>query len=264
MSKTAKIDWGKVAGATPPTRSGAAPGGGGAPGGLGRITLLVSCKPCDPEDSPDFGILTTAYGLKRRFTAVGINLTARAFTAAEQRDDVFLDKMARLGVTDLPAAVVTLGGERTVASGRRASERLLASTLAAAPGAAAPGAAAPGAAADTSVEAFYDRELRSKSAWTAATSGADESEEINGGEGDLNSEMQKMRRRRKEGEDSERPAVVEQVVTKAAPTNIEDASPAMSAAAGGEVRDAVAAVSDGSVDDALMASYWENNTETIV
>lgn len=256
MSKTAKIDWGKVAGPTQPRRTSAA--GAAAQSGHDRITVLVSCIPSDPEGSPHIGILSAAVGLKGRFRGLGIDLTARAYTAREQADETLLDKLKNLKITQLPAVVATIGGERTVAAGQRASEQLLASVLA---GRSSTPQAAP---ADSSVEAFYDRELRSDKAWAAAASGADESEEINGAEGDLNAEMQQMRRRRKGGEESERPAVVDQVVAKAAPTNVEDASPTMSAAAGGEVRDAVAAVSDGSADDALMASYWENNTETVV
>jgi len=246
--KGSKFDWNEIGSAPATSRRPAAP--------QGRLTVLVSAAAgVAAAENPNVLLLQALLPFKGAFKGAGVRFRAKAYTVAFQRDAKVIQQFKGLGVNSLPAVVATFGGDRRVAVGHSAGLELVRLVAESLP-----------AAAPANVDDYYDAELRSSAAWTAAREDRDESEEIGGVAGDIGAEYQEAMRGRGGSSTDLAPSADESgVIAKAeeSPSSPDD-STGLHAADGADISDALAMVSEGSRDDMLSASFWENNTETAV
>ncbi len=222
----------------------------------GRVTVLVSAAGgTAAAENPNVLLLQAVLPFKETFRSAGVRFRAKAYTVAFQRDAGVIEQFGRLGIDSLPAVVATFGGDRRVAVGHAAGLDLVRLVAEGFPG-----------TSPANVDEYYDAELRSEDAWAAAREDRNESEEIGGVAGDIGAEYQEAMRSRGGASADLAPSADESgIVAKAeeSPASPDD-SAALGATDGADISDALAVVSEGSHDDLLSASFWENNTETAV
>jgi hypothetical protein len=262
--KKKSIDWG--AEADQYSRGGSAPGPiSAAPSGIpelsgDRVTILVATDLGEGENA-NHRLLRKALALKASLRAVGVQLRAQGLSPQEQISKG--SALGGMGVDRLPAAVATIGPNRTVAIGERDSSALLTQLtqrLVQSPGEA--------------MESFYDKEMRSKEAWTSAASGRDESEGIGGDIGDMTAEYQQAMQARNASGGGAPPTEEQQIQARAVGGDAETAAalsgdamaqadgPTVSSSDAHGIHAAVAEVAseEDARDASLMAGFWESQT----